>query len=128
MDLGPHSGFIVSAYIIAAVVVRALVVWVSADHMAQKRALADLERRGITRRSAEPRPPTSRSLHDGDGIPDGLETLAAPAPPPAAGITGRNRRLLVLLPLAAFLAWRAVLRAGSAPAIPSRIPSALDRP
>jgi heme exporter protein D len=55
MDLGPHSGFIVTAYLIAVGVVGALVVWVSADHMAQKRALADLERRGITRRSAEPR-------------------------------------------------------------------------
>jgi hypothetical protein len=29
---------------------------VIADHAAQKRALADLERRGITRRSAETRP------------------------------------------------------------------------
>jgi len=56
MDLGPHAGFIISAYIIVTTVVAALVAWVFADHMAQKRALADLERRGITRRSAEPRP------------------------------------------------------------------------
>jgi heme exporter protein D len=56
MDLGPHAGFIVGAYIIAAAVVAALVVWVTADHTAQKRALAELERRGITRRSAESRP------------------------------------------------------------------------
>jgi hypothetical protein len=28
---------------------------VAADHVAQKRALAELDRRGITRRSAEPR-------------------------------------------------------------------------
>jgi len=34
----------------------ALVIWVAADHVVQKRALADLERRGITRRSAEHRP------------------------------------------------------------------------
>jgi len=56
MDLGPHAGFIIGAYLIAAFVVAALIVWVAADHVAQKRALADLERRGITRRSAEPRP------------------------------------------------------------------------
>lgn len=56
MDLGPHAGFIIGAYLVAAVVVAALVVWVIADHAAQRRALADLERRGITRRSAQPRP------------------------------------------------------------------------
>ena len=56
MDLGPHAGFIISAYVVATAVVAALVAWVITDHMAQKRALADLDRRGITRRSAEPRP------------------------------------------------------------------------
>jgi heme exporter protein D len=56
MDLGPHAGFIIGAYIMAIVVVAVLVIWVAADHVAQKRALSDLERRGITRRSAEPRP------------------------------------------------------------------------
>lgn len=56
MDLGPHAGFIVSAYLVAALVVVLLILWVATDHVAQKRALADLERRGITRRSAEPRP------------------------------------------------------------------------
>ena len=56
MDVGPHAGFIIAAYIIATAVVAALTVWVTADHTAQKRALAELERRGITRRSAESRP------------------------------------------------------------------------
>jgi heme exporter protein D len=56
MDLGPHAGFIVSAYAAATMVVALLVLWVIGDHAAQKRALAELERRGITRRSAEPRP------------------------------------------------------------------------
>jgi heme exporter protein D len=56
MDLGPHAGFIIGAYIVATAVVAALVIWVIADHAAQKRALAELERRGITRRSAEARP------------------------------------------------------------------------
>jgi heme exporter protein D len=56
MDLGPHAAFIVAAYITTAAIVAALVTWVIADHAAQRRALADLERRGITRRSTETRP------------------------------------------------------------------------
>ena len=56
MDLPPHAGFIVGAYMMAMAVVAALVVWVTDDHAAQKRALAELERRGISRRSAESRP------------------------------------------------------------------------
>jgi heme exporter protein D len=56
MDLGPHAGFIVGAYIVATAVVAALVIWIVADHAALRRTLADLERRGVSRRSAEPRP------------------------------------------------------------------------
>jgi heme exporter protein D len=56
MDLGPHAGFIIVAYLLAIAVVGLLVAWVVSDYFAQKRALADLDRRGITRRSAEPRP------------------------------------------------------------------------
>jgi heme exporter protein D len=56
MDLGLHAGFIVAAYATTAAVVAALATWVIADHVAQRRTLADLERRGITRRSAETRP------------------------------------------------------------------------
>jgi heme exporter protein D len=55
MDLGPHSGFIIAAYLVAVSVVGLLVAWVVADYFAQKRMLADLDRRGITRRSDEPR-------------------------------------------------------------------------
>jgi heme exporter protein D len=58
MDLGEHAGFIIGAYAMAVAVVALLVLWVIADYAAQKRALAELERRGITRRSAEPRPST----------------------------------------------------------------------
>ena len=46
-----HFGFIAAAYATAAVIVGALTVWVALDHRAQKRKLADLEMRGITRRS-----------------------------------------------------------------------------
>jgi heme exporter protein D len=56
MDLGPHAGFIIIAYLITIAVVGVLIAWVVGDYFAQKRALADLDRRGITRRSAEPRP------------------------------------------------------------------------
>jgi heme exporter protein D len=51
MDLGPHAAFIVSAYGIAAVIVAALLGWITLDHRRQARALADLEARGTVRRS-----------------------------------------------------------------------------
>ena len=50
-DLGPHAAFIIAAYAMAALVVAGLVAWVLADHAAQRRLLADLEARGVTRRS-----------------------------------------------------------------------------
>ena len=51
MELGPHAAFIVAAYVMAALVVVGLIAWVLADYEAQRRRLADLEARGITRRS-----------------------------------------------------------------------------
>ena len=51
MDLGPHAAFIIAAYAFAALVVIGLIAWVLADHAAQRRLLADLEARGVTRRS-----------------------------------------------------------------------------
>ena len=60
MDLGPHANFIVVAYVAAALVVIGLVAWILADHAAQRRLLADLEARGVTRRSEQrPGPATS---------------------------------------------------------------------
>ncbi len=56
MDLGPHAGFIIAAYAVAVAVIGLLIAWVTTDYFAQKRALAELDRRGITRRSAAPRP------------------------------------------------------------------------
>jgi heme exporter protein D len=47
-----HAGFIASAYIITAVVLGLLVLWVIADGRLQRRRLAALEARGIRRRSA----------------------------------------------------------------------------
>jgi heme exporter protein D len=51
MDLGPHADFIIAAYAAAVVVLGGLIAWVIADHRAQRRALADLEAKGATRRA-----------------------------------------------------------------------------
>lgn len=53
MDLGPHAGFILAAYLVTAAIVGALVVWAIVDHRAQRRALASLDAQGIRRRSDE---------------------------------------------------------------------------
>ena len=53
MDLGPHAFFIVAAYAATALVVAALILNAVLDHRAQVRALAELEARGVTRRSQE---------------------------------------------------------------------------
>jgi heme exporter protein D len=52
MELGPHAAFIVAAYASTAAVVIALALWVLLDYRAQRRTLAALEERGVTRRSA----------------------------------------------------------------------------
>ena len=52
VDLGPHAGFIVAAYALAVAVVGSLIAWIVVDHRAQLRILDDLERAGVTRRSA----------------------------------------------------------------------------
>jgi heme exporter protein D len=52
--LGPHADFIIAAYALAALVTAGLIAWVVLDHLAQKRRLARLEERGITRRSDRP--------------------------------------------------------------------------
>jgi len=50
-NLGPHAAFIVGAYAVALLIVAVLVIWVVVDHRRQKQILADLEARGIVRRS-----------------------------------------------------------------------------
>jgi heme exporter protein D len=59
MALGPHAGFIVAAYLVTALVVLGLIVWVIADRRAQTRALADLDARGVRRRSEPAQPRTA---------------------------------------------------------------------
>jgi heme exporter protein D len=52
VDLGPHAGFILAAYAIALAIIAGLIAWIVLDHRAQLRILDDLERAGVTRRSA----------------------------------------------------------------------------
>lgn len=51
MDLGPHASFILASYAAVVVVLGALIVWLILDGRRQSRALADLEARGVSRRS-----------------------------------------------------------------------------
>jgi heme exporter protein D len=55
MEAINHLPFIVGSYAAAFVVVAGLVAWVTLDFRAQRRALAILETRGVTRRSASER-------------------------------------------------------------------------
>lgn len=52
--LGPYASFIVVSYVLVALVVAILIVWIALDYRSQTRTLRDLEARGITRRSAQP--------------------------------------------------------------------------
>jgi heme exporter protein D len=52
-DLGPHAIFIIAAYAVTFVAVAALALAVVEDDRRQRRILAELEARGIKRRSAE---------------------------------------------------------------------------
>ncbi|MGB6535867.1 MAG: heme exporter protein CcmD [Xanthobacteraceae bacterium] len=52
MEQISHLPFIVGSYAAAAAIVAGLIAWVALDFRAQRRALAELELRGIRRRSA----------------------------------------------------------------------------
>jgi heme exporter protein D len=58
-DLGPHASFIIAAYGVTFLVVGALAFTTIEDDRKQRRKLAELERRGIRRRSAA----TAKSTH-----------------------------------------------------------------
>jgi len=47
-----HMPFIIGSYAAAAAVIGVLIGWIALDFRAQKRALAELESRGVTRRSS----------------------------------------------------------------------------
>ena len=52
MSLGPYAPFIVTSYAAAAIVVALLIGWVIIDYRNQTGRLRQLERSGVTRRSA----------------------------------------------------------------------------
>jgi heme exporter protein D len=56
MEPTAHTGFIIAAYAAGFGVVGGLTAWVMLDYRAQLRALAGLEKRGVTRRSAPTEP------------------------------------------------------------------------
>ena len=51
MSLGPYAPFIVTSYLLVAVVVLVLVVWIAIDYRRQTRHLRELEAGGAVRRS-----------------------------------------------------------------------------
>ena len=51
MNLGPHAAFIVAAYSAAIVILATLIGWIALDYRTQHRILADLDERGVKRRS-----------------------------------------------------------------------------
>jgi heme exporter protein D len=55
MDLGPHAAFIWGSYGAFVLIVGLLIGWTLFDARRQANALADAERRGLKRRSADTR-------------------------------------------------------------------------
>jgi heme exporter protein D len=51
MSLGPYASFIVTAYLMATVVVAVLIAWIALDYRSQTQRLRALEESGIARRS-----------------------------------------------------------------------------
>lgn len=66
MTLGPHAPFIIAAYAVAVAIVAGLIAWVRFDHRTQRRLLAELNARGVVRRS-EQAPPLQRAGLTGQG-------------------------------------------------------------
>jgi heme exporter protein D len=52
-EVATHTGFILAAYLATAIVLAAVVGWIVIDGRALRRKLAELEARGIRRRSAK---------------------------------------------------------------------------
>jgi heme exporter protein D len=60
-DLGPHATFIVAAYAVTFIAIAALACFILEDDRRQRRLLAELEARGIRRRSAQGKAPAAKS-------------------------------------------------------------------
>jgi heme exporter protein D len=55
---GPHAAFVAAAYLAAAAIVLALVLWIRIDGTRLRRRIAALEAAGMRRRSTLPEPGT----------------------------------------------------------------------
>jgi heme exporter protein D len=51
MSLGPYASFIVTSYLLVAVVVLVLIGWIAVDYLRQKERLRELDASGVVRRS-----------------------------------------------------------------------------
>jgi heme exporter protein D len=51
MPLGPYAPFIVTAYLLAAAVVLALIAWIAIDYRSLRMRLRELDASGVVRRS-----------------------------------------------------------------------------
>ncbi|MFN3347846.1 heme exporter protein CcmD [Pseudorhodoplanes sp.] len=51
MDLGPHAIFIVASYAATAIILAFLIGWIMIESRTLRRTIAELDARGITRRS-----------------------------------------------------------------------------
>jgi heme exporter protein D len=51
MSLGPYAPFIVTSYLLAAIVVLILIAWIAMDYRRQKERLRELDASGVARRS-----------------------------------------------------------------------------
>jgi heme exporter protein CcmD len=51
MSFGPYAQFIVTSYLVAALVVAMLIAWIAIDYRNQKQRLRELEESGVVRRS-----------------------------------------------------------------------------
>ena len=51
MHLGPHAAFILAAYAAGLVIIALMIAWIMLDYRTQRRVLADLDARGVRRRS-----------------------------------------------------------------------------
>jgi heme exporter protein D len=59
-DLGPHAIFIIAAYGVTFLAIAALAFFIVEDDRRQRQLLADLEKRGIRRRSAKADAPAQK--------------------------------------------------------------------
>ncbi|ODA66212.1 Heme exporter protein D (CcmD) [Methyloligella halotolerans] len=95
LDLGPHAAFIWGAYAVTAICVIGLTVGVVANDRRQRRLLADLEARGITRRSAA-KPTTADSSAEkpstGTAEEPAKQTSPKPRSPAKASTTAEPKR------------------------------------